>query len=549
MEKQKKREWVMKAIIVFLVIMLILTFFSNTIMNYSLPEVTAQYCYSGEITNRIRGNGVVEADDPYSVKTGESRKVESLGVEVGSVVSQGDVLYYLEEGESEELKEARIALDKLIREYEKSIVTGAVDKDITQSVDSGNTGSLESKQNRVLNAKALVESWEKKVKELEKQDNVFNDGPASHVAEKKALEEAKKALEEWTEQNLIDTDALTTAETEYNTAQSDVEACEAALKEAKKKDVSGSDNSAEIKKCEKALKEAKKVRDEKKKLYNGAKANLDNSTYMVKCCTADVNAKQEALDEKGYSISTQLSDAKDSLQKAKDAYEELIEEMSTMYGLEDKKTAIKAQEKVVEELEGKDSLNAIVAPVGGTVISLKYGSGDTLEKDTEVATIQKASNGLRINMSIKNEQARYVNVGDEATVENSWWYSDVHARVIKIGADKDNPTTNRIITFEVEGDLTAGQSLSLSVGNKSAYYDNVVPSSAVREDNKGYFVYRVVSKNTPFGNRYVAERVDVTILAEDDKETAVSGDLSDWEYIITNASKPVEDGKQVRLKD
>ena len=43
----KRRDWVKNAAIVFLTIMLILTFFSNTIMNYSLPEVAIQYIQSG----------------------------------------------------------------------------------------------------------------------------------------------------------------------------------------------------------------------------------------------------------------------------------------------------------------------------------------------------------------------------------------------------------------------------------------------------------------------------------------------------------------------
>ena len=42
-EGRKKREWVKNAAIVFLTIMLILTFFSNTIMNYSLPEVASTF--------------------------------------------------------------------------------------------------------------------------------------------------------------------------------------------------------------------------------------------------------------------------------------------------------------------------------------------------------------------------------------------------------------------------------------------------------------------------------------------------------------------------
>ena len=45
----KRRDWVKNAAIVFLTIMLILTFFSNTIMNYSLPEVAIQYIQSGTI--------------------------------------------------------------------------------------------------------------------------------------------------------------------------------------------------------------------------------------------------------------------------------------------------------------------------------------------------------------------------------------------------------------------------------------------------------------------------------------------------------------------
>ena len=40
---KKRREWVKNAAIIFLSVMLVLTFFSNTFMNYSLPEVAAQW--------------------------------------------------------------------------------------------------------------------------------------------------------------------------------------------------------------------------------------------------------------------------------------------------------------------------------------------------------------------------------------------------------------------------------------------------------------------------------------------------------------------------
>ena len=74
----KRKEWVKNAAIVFLIILLLLTFFSNTIQNYSLPEVATQYVESGSITAKIRGMGVVESGDPYNVKIKEVRQVASV---------------------------------------------------------------------------------------------------------------------------------------------------------------------------------------------------------------------------------------------------------------------------------------------------------------------------------------------------------------------------------------------------------------------------------------------------------------------------------------
>ena len=60
--------------------------------------------------------------------------------------------------------------------------------------------------------------------------------------------------------------------------------------------------------------------------------------------------------------------------------------------------------------------------------------------------------------------------------------------------------------------MTPGQSLNVSVGQKSANYDLIVPNSAIREDSNGKFILIVESKSSPLGNRYVATRVDVEVL-------------------------------------
>ena len=105
-----KREWIKSAAIVFLTVMLVLTFFSQTIMNYSLPEVATNYVQSGTITTKVRGTGMVESTDPYNVIVKETRKVSGVAVKVGDRVEKGDVLLYLAEKESTELEAARQSL-------------------------------------------------------------------------------------------------------------------------------------------------------------------------------------------------------------------------------------------------------------------------------------------------------------------------------------------------------------------------------------------------------------------------------------------------------
>jgi len=101
----------------------------------------------------------------------------------------------------------------------------------------------------------------------------------------------------------------------------------------------------------------------------------------------------------------------------------------------------------------------------------------------------------------------------------------------------------------VEGDVAAGDQLTLAIGEKSRNYELIVPNSAIRSDANGYFVLVLQSKASPLGTRYVANRVDIQKVAEDDQNTAVTGGLVSYDYVITTASAPVESGDLVRLPE
>ena len=120
--KVKKRGWIKNAVIVFLSIMLILTFFSNTFMNRSLSEVSTKLVISGEITAQVRGGGVVTANETYNVTLPQTREVESVKVKAGDEVNEGDVLFTLSGNVSDELRAAEKAVHSANVAYQKALI-------------------------------------------------------------------------------------------------------------------------------------------------------------------------------------------------------------------------------------------------------------------------------------------------------------------------------------------------------------------------------------------------------------------------------------------
>ena len=273
--------------------------------------------------------------------------------------------------------------------------------------------------------------------------------------------------------------------------------------------------------------------------------NLKNiSTVELAKCRELVNS----YTSQEYQLKLNVTNAQTALDKANKKLESLVKNITTQYSLDSMLDSINEAQELVDRLEAEQGTNEILAPVAGTLLAVNYVAGETIDVSKEVASIQMAGKGYTLSFSVPNQKAALLNLGDEAEVTNSWWYSDVHARVIAIKPDRNNPTKDKLITFELEGDVQNGQELTLSAGRRSGNYDAVVPNSAIREDNKGKFVYIITNKQTPLGTRYIIEKVEVSVLASDDNKSAVSG-IESWTYVVTTASKPIENGTEVRLKE
>lgn len=542
-ENKKKREWVKTAAIVFLTIMLILTFFSNTILNYSLPEVATQRIQSGTITAKVRGTGTVESGDPYNVEVKQSRKVASVAVKAGDKVEKGDILLYLEDQESDELNEAIKQLETLQNAFDKAILTGVIDKAMANKVQNGNTASVNEYMNRIEAAKAEMEKAQKEVDEAQKWVNALNSqiSMSSTVAvntsaEEKALNEAQLNLDNATLSLENAKLTLTNAEIALGAVSGGNAATEA---EARKK---VEEAQRAVDSWTQTVNNYQKAVNEKQAALNQAKLKADNAQTES---SSTVNNLKKQLSTAEYNLSV----LNETLTAKKTAYEDLLSAISTELDLSVQIDAINSQKEVVEKLRAESVAATVTADVAGTVTSISVTAGGSTAPGTPVMVIQPEGKGFTLSFSVTNEQAKKFAVGDAAELVNSWWYSDITAKVASIKPDTTDPAKKKLVTFDLSGELTAGQTLSLSVGQKSSNYDMIVPNSAIREDNNGKFILIIESKSSPLGTRYFATRVDVEILASDDTQSAISGGLYGYEDVITTSTKPIEAGKQVRLPD
>ena len=562
---KKRREWVKNAAIIFLSVMLVLTFFSNTFMNYSLPEVAAQYVQSGTITAKIRGTGTVESGDPYNVKISETRTISSVLVKTGDKVEKGAPLFLLEDKESKELTDAQAALDKAMLDFELALLSGDISNSAFQNVQNGNVSSLNTYQSRIVAAEAEIDKWQKQVDEATTainqlktaQVNVDAGGAPDTSSEQNKVNVAQAAL---------NSDEIKIAKDKISEWQAAQATCQATIDKYNEKIASSvSGNGFVNQVTEDEYKLAVKNRDQYQSLINERQAFINSNPDKVKAYDEKVKAladANKALTEKQNSKTnstnsltvqtqnwqTELDKRNIQLKAAQDTKAQLLKDISTELNLDYQLDSLKKQRDDIAKLQENAVGASIDAPISGTITGVTVKAGDEAQPDTALVTMQPEGKGFTMSFSVTNDQAKRLSVGDKADLVNSWRYSDMDITLASIKPDTTDPGQKKLLTFDITGDeVTPGQSLNVSVGQKSANYDLIVPNSAIREDSNGKFILIVESKSSPLGNRYVATRVDVEVLASDDTQSAVSGALYGYEFVITTSTQPVEAGKLVRL--
>lgn len=570
-DPRRKRELIKTILIIFLAALLLLTFFSNTIMNKSLSQITTERTTSGKLTERLRGSGLVLSNQSYGVTVDGNKIIDTIMVKSGQEVEKGDVLLTVGTGESEELNAAIETLETLELEYNKALLAPDADytsenqaiknarEDLSEAIRkrdeaAENQGNIQAEKDSYKENKAKLNSLTKLQTKLSAiisaiDSDEYMGAPVEYTGELIDLKSAAEDAEKLYQEKLGVYTAMLSGSSE------DEEEAEAAPTAVSPEEIANAKNEAEL--AETARNDALTAYDTRKsELRNEYSIQLTNAENEIEYYTGLVEEYESGMGSEGMTLEVLEEDVKAKqrtledliAQLAKTQKDDANQDKLDNLSLEAMKKDVEKAKKKVEELKKENETTEITAKHSGIVSSVNAKAGDETVPDMEIITIDISSEGYTVEIIVDGEKTRKIKKGVEAEVINNW-SGNVQAVLTNIKNDSTPNSKNRILVFTITGDVESGTNLDLSIPCGSGNYDTIVPKSAVYTDNKGSFVLTVQSKSSPLGNRYYAQRIPVEVISSDEVSSAVSGSINYGDYVIVAASKPVSPGDQVRMKD
>lgn len=495
-DSESRRAWIKNVAIIFLVVILLLTFFSNTILNYTLPEVSAQYARYGTITSSVKLNGTVKANESYNVVyeadqaeaengTIQSRKVVSVYVKEGDTVSLDSPLIALQGGASDQLKAAQDEYDKLKREYDLALLDDTVvgltsSKTISDAeqkiVDQKKRiNELKADYNAVVNGVDNTSVIEARIEALEEEIAELTDIIAEKDAYKTELEGKISAAKALIEEDILSTltvsEKLAIAENEYSaiaesydTLNNEVTALKAELDRIKGS--SGDIDKAntltnEIKTLEESL--SKLELERKRYVEDYGKSIIDSSSSKLKQTYENAEKNYTSFKysygdtiDKIPLYQAEFTAAKNTLENCSAAYTARIEELQAQYPTTSLKniTDMIAEETVytdfVKAQEDYNSYNATLQEAIGYQEAL---SSLKLDMDNAEKAYMDALNGNDSSGIDSTTYNRKLEDYDAQISDLERQIEDAYAKLDVIGL----PEVDDVIDYTVTYDLAEAQ--------------------------------------------------------------------------------------------
>ncbi|TNJ62932.1 efflux RND transporter periplasmic adaptor subunit [Paenibacillus hemerocallicola] len=157
----RRKRTVGNVIAAFALLMVTLTLFSNTLLNFSLPQVTVEKPAPGFLSHEVTGTGTVENAEVAELNLDTRLTVDQVFVKVGDYVTAGQTLVTFR---TEETRDS--LLDEEARYEQKKLSIGKLQDNLIEAKKAGNELQSRSIERDLTSAGLELQIQERKIRQL-----------------------------------------------------------------------------------------------------------------------------------------------------------------------------------------------------------------------------------------------------------------------------------------------------------------------------------------------------------------------------------------------
>ncbi len=557
------KQRIRKAGILLLGLMILFTIISRTAYNMSTAEVSTERAERQTFTPDVSARGTVTGSREIAVSTVENLRVGTVRVMEGQAVDAGEILFEVDlQDLTEKMKEKRQELEVL---------------------DLQIRGTAESE---------AVEEASRQLSRFQAQEDYNRTAGRENAAVDAALAELQKAQEEY--QNF-------TAESAGNAGQAE-EGQPSPGQPGSDQSSPGQSGSGQPSSGQSSPGQSDPGQPSPGQLSPSQSSPDQTGEQLL----AAVQEKQAAYDQA-------LQNREDSLYNAQKSLDSANLGTAKSYSLEQSRITRGQKEEEAAKLQALlDVQGRVAAPVKGMVTGVSVRAGTTTTGGGDIL-LSDLSGGASLTVTFPEELRKYIREGAQAvvTVENGRndlqgmpgtggngaqsGEAEAGSQEIMPGASQtmgqngqqrfsDRVTIRTVAdstlpgngasdtgmsgsgaagsstgdtaggSFTVTVDLppehfTAGETAILKVEARSGDYDTCIPAAALYLREKDQYYVNVAEKRSAIlGEEWAVRQVDVELLEKNEKYAAVEG-ISPEQEIVTEASRTLEDGSRVKMKN
>lgn len=557
------KQRIRKAGILLLGLMILFTIISRTAYNMSTAEVSTERAERQTFTPDVSARGTVTGSREIAVSTVENLRVGTVRVMEGQAVDAGEILFEVDlQDLTEKMKEKRQELEVL---------------------DLQIRGTAESE---------AVEEASRQLSRFQAQEDYNRTAGRENAAVDAALAELQKAQEEY--QNF-------TAESAGTAGQAE-EGQPSPGQPGSDQSSPGQSGSGQPSSGQSSPGQSDPGQPSPGQLSPSQSSPDQTGEQLL----AAVQEKQAAYDQA-------LQNREDSLYNAQKSLDSANLGTAKSYSLEQSRITRGQKEEEAAKLQALlDVQGRVAAPVKGMVTGVSVRAGTTTTGGGDIL-LSDLSGGASLTVTFPEELRKYIREGAQAVVTAENGRNDLQGMpgtggngaqsgeaeagsqeimpgasqtmgqngqqrfsdrvTIRTVADSTLPGNGASDTgmsgsgaagsstgdtaggsFTVTVDLppehfTAGETAILKVEVRSGDYDTCIPAAALHLREKDQYYVNVAEKRSVIlGEEWAVRQVDVELLEKNEKYAAVEG-ISPEQEIVTEASRTLEDGSRVKMKN